>query len=123
MSKNLEDDFGPAVPVLVSRDVKESLEFFERLGITSNFMLEDGSYGGLTIGSTSLHFYKDLVKEHAEWSSCRINMESLDEIYARCKDQGVVHPNGDLSEKPWGTREFAILDESGVCYTFVLRLD
>ena len=32
--------------------------------------------------------------------------------------QGVIHPNGYLTTKPWGTQEFAILDPAGVCMTF-----
>jgi hypothetical protein len=30
----------------------------------------------------------------------------------------VVHPNGELSEQPWGTREFSILDPDRNAVTF-----
>jgi len=32
-----------------------------------------------------------------------------------------VHPNGELGERPWGTREFSIVDPSGVCIALVER--
>ncbi len=32
--------------------------------------------------------------------------------------QGVIHPNGPLDTKPWGTKEFGVLDPTGVCITF-----
>jgi len=30
----------------------------------------------------------------------------------------VVHPNGPLQTKPWGTKEFGAIDPNGVCVTF-----
>jgi hypothetical protein len=32
---------------------------------------------------------------------------------------GCTHPNGALGTQPWGTREFSIIDPSGVCIAFV----
>ena len=36
---------------------------------------------------------------------------------------GIVHPNGALADKPWGTREFAILDPDGNLLTFSQSTD
>ncbi|MDJ0679472.1 MAG: hypothetical protein QNJ18_06365 [Xenococcaceae cyanobacterium MO_167.B52] len=30
----------------------------------------------------------------------------------------IIDPNGKLETKPWGMKEFAILDPAGVCITF-----
>jgi uncharacterized glyoxalase superfamily protein PhnB len=42
--------------------------------------------------------------------SCRIEVTGIDDLYRHCQALGVVHPNGPLTDQPWGTREFAILD-------------
>ena len=34
----------------------------------------------------------------------------IDELYRQCLALGAVHPNGPLTDQPWGSREFAVLD-------------
>jgi uncharacterized glyoxalase superfamily protein PhnB len=43
-------------------------------------------------------------------ASCRIQVDTLDELYAEMTAAGTVHPNGPLQEQWWGVRDFAILD-------------
>ena len=33
-----------------------------------------------------------------------------------------IHPNGKLETKPWGFKEFAVLDPGGLCIHFAERL-
>ena len=54
----------------------------------------------------------------AEQTSFRIHVHHIKQLYAEYQAQGVIHPNGQLTTKPWGTQEFAILDPAGVCITF-----
>ena len=54
----------------------------------------------------------------AEQTSFRIQVQHVEALYAEYQAQGVIHPNGQLATKPWGTQEFAILDPAGVCITF-----
>jgi catechol 2,3-dioxygenase-like lactoylglutathione lyase family enzyme len=42
-------------------------------------------------------------------------------LYARYRKVGWVHPNGALGEQLWGTREFSLLDSSGVCIALVQK--
>ena len=51
-------------------------------------------------------------------ASCRIQCDAVDDHYAAFLAQGVVHPNGALEAKPWGTQEFAVLDLDGNLITF-----
>ena len=39
-------------------------------------------------------------------------------LYEEYQAKGVIHPNGRLDEKLWGTKEFGGLDPTGVCITF-----
>lgn len=39
-------------------------------------------------------------------------------VYASCVAFGIVHPRAALETKPWGTREFGIVDPDGNLVTF-----
>lgn len=43
-------------------------------------------------------------------ASCRLEVTGVEELYAHCRERGVVHPNAPLGDQWWGTREFAVLD-------------
>jgi len=54
--------------------------------------------------------------------SCRIEVTGIAELYRHCHELGVVHPHAPLSDKPWGTREFAVLDPDNNLITLYERL-
>jgi len=48
-----------------------------------------------------------------------IRATEIDHLYRTLQERGVtVHPNGGLSTKPWGQREFALLDPDHNLLTF-----
>jgi len=113
-----------AIPVLPARNVAESLTFFkEKLGFQAWGWEDPPTYGGVHMDGVELHFFPCDDTHVCEWTSCRVDVDDVEAIYAVAKAAGVVHPNGDLEEKPWGFREFAVLDPSGVCVTFGQDLD
>lgn len=83
--------------------------------------VHENTYGIVYLGGAKLHFFLSDDKHLAEWSACRVNVGDINTLYALCQERGVVHPNGALEKKPWGSMEFAIIDPSGVCYTFAQR--
>ena len=70
--------------------------------------------------SVSLFLLKNGDKHLAEGTSLRINVAQIEQLYCEfeAKDPEIIHPNGKLETKPWGMKEFAILDPVGVCLTF-----
>ncbi|NJK40465.1 MAG: VOC family protein [Acaryochloridaceae cyanobacterium SU_2_1] len=52
--------------------------------------------------------------------SLRIQVHQIDQLYAEyCnKDPSIIHPEGHLALKPWGPKEFVVIDPEGVCLTF-----
>jgi uncharacterized glyoxalase superfamily protein PhnB len=49
----------------------------------------------------------------------RLGVKGIEAMYAEYQKRGgIVHPNGSLQTKPWGTKEFAAIDPNGVCVTF-----
>ena len=110
--------FLSTVPILASLDIARSVDFFcTKLGFTKLF-LEQGVYGVVGRGAVSIHFWACKDKRIAEHTGCRVRVEGIDRLYEDCLALGIVHPNEPMEAKPWGSREFAILDPDGNCVTF-----
>ena len=54
-------------------------------------------------------------------ASCSVEVDGVDELYAHCNKRAIVHPNGHIGDKPWGVREFGIVDLDGNLVTFWQR--
>lgn len=59
-------------------------------------------------------------KQVAKETSLRINVNHIEQLYEELKANGgeIIHPEGKLETKPWGVKEFVVLDPMGVCLTF-----
>ncbi len=104
------------VAVLPAADIQAAITFYTELGFTATFTV--GDYAGVVRDGVELHLFGCTEKHIAEWTSCRIAVGGIESLYDDYAAKKVVHPNGTLTVKPWGTKEFAILDPSGVCITF-----
>lgn len=51
-------------------------------------------------------------------TGCRINVDGIEELFKQYSSLGVIHPNGSLEKRPWGLREFSVLDVGGNLLTF-----
>lgn len=109
------------IPLIPARDVEETIAFYrDRLGFDLVFRdAEPARYAGIRRDGAELHLYANADRYLAENASLRIDVDDIDALYADCQAAGCVHPNGALATRPWGTREFAVLDPSGVCIAFV----
>jgi hypothetical protein len=105
-----------AVPKLASLNIEKSLAFFERLGF--NRLHTSREYGVARRDSVSIHFWLCSDPRTPTETSCRITVDGIDELFATFSKLGVVHANGQLELKPWGSREFSILDNDGNLVTF-----
>jgi uncharacterized glyoxalase superfamily protein PhnB len=105
------------IPVVPSRDVAESLRFYQAyLGFGEPFSHGENpvEYGGLSRDGLRLHFYHEPSSQIGQNYAFRLQVDEADLWYVGCEAAGIVHPNGKLEDKPWGTREFTVLDPSGV---------
>jgi len=116
--------FGPVTPVIPAEDVTASLAFYvEKLGFEEVF--RDGAptnYAGIRCGLATIHLFTCTEPNIAEWTALRIGAGDIDALYTRCEAAAIVHPNGKLSLQPWGSRDFTVLDPSGVGITFFERV-
>ena len=100
------------IPVLPSLDLDASLAFYEtQLGFRRH--IESDDYAGVERDGVQIHLWLCDDRNIAENTSCRINMTGIDTLYALCRDRDVVPPDAAIEEKPWGFREFSVVDPSG----------
>ena len=112
-------------PLIPARDVEEAINFYRNsLGFELDYR-DDTPAKFAIVGrdGARLHLFASQDKHLADWTSLRIEVEGIDALYARCREAGCVHPNGLLGERAWGTREFSLVDPSGVCIALVQKAD
>jgi hypothetical protein len=70
--------------------------------------------------SIQLHFFLFQDLEPSEnYGQVYIRTNDIDKLYETLIDNGVaIHPNGHLHNKPWGQKEFSLLDPDGNLLTF-----
>jgi catechol 2,3-dioxygenase-like lactoylglutathione lyase family enzyme len=111
--------FLAAVPSLPVSDEARAVAFFETaLGFKQ--LLDDGKPLGIVRrDAVEVHVWvadgsaPGAERHLAGSASCRLEVTGVDELYAHCRGLGVVHPNAPLTDQPWGTREFGVLDPDG----------
>ena len=110
-------------PVLPSRDVKRSIEFYvNRLGFTLGFQdsPDEPHYAGFRRDGVEIH-----VQWHdpEEWSAVerpmlRFVVPGVQALHDEYADKDVFHATTKLRETSWGTREFAFYDPDQNGLTF-----
>ena len=105
-----------AIPKLASLDIERSLAFFERLGFRRRGAHPD--YGMVERDGVQVHFWLCHDPHVPTQTACRIAVDGIDALYHAYSSLDVIHPNGRLEGKPWGVREFSVLDPDGNLVTF-----
>ena len=101
------------IPVLASLNIKKTVEFYKKKLGFNKIGYIDKHYAVIARDSFVVHFWKCNNKIHPENTSCYIDVKDIDILYQELKKENVIHPNGKLENKPYGMREFAILDLDG----------
>ena len=109
-----------AVPVLLSRDLDETLRFFERLGF-ENRGAPPEEWGYLIIGrgDVELHFSEDpSVDPLSTASMCYLYVDDASRLHDEWK--GLIEPDPATGSRiepvtttDYGMREFAVVDRNG----------
>jgi catechol 2,3-dioxygenase-like lactoylglutathione lyase family enzyme len=111
-----------SVPIMPSRDLDETLAFYERLGFASVGAAHHSEWNYLIVrrGGVQLHFYGDPeVDPLTTSSSCYVYTDDADALHAAWHSVGVpTDPStGSRLQPPldtqYGMREFALVDPSG----------
>jgi uncharacterized glyoxalase superfamily protein PhnB len=101
-----------ATPVLPALNILETVAFYERqLGFAARH--QEDEYGIIVRDDVEIHFWKCMDKNISENSSCCLTVEGVEQLYQLAQQAAIVHPNAKFETKPWGVREFAIVDPNG----------
>ncbi len=115
---DLESDLDLAIPILPSRSIAATLDFYRTLGFVGEAHDADAGYAILRRGTLELHFFQHptLVPAQSD-AGCYLRVRDVHAIHADALRLGLPDvgiPRLDsLSAKPWGLLEFAIIDPDG----------
>lgn len=106
---------GETIPILASRDIGETVAFYERLGFAVRGLYEDFGPAYLIVrrDDVELHFvHSPEADPHESHGGCYLRLADAQAVYDEWAAQGVpdLHAPKDT---PWGMREFFIVDPSG----------
>lgn len=98
------------IPVLPVLNITDSIDFYEKkLGFSSTHY---GSYAVLKNKNIEIHLVQHFNKIHCASGTCLILVENIEDLYVSLSAKDLVDPTGILSDKPWGLKEFSILDNN-----------
>ncbi len=107
-----------AIPILPSRSVESTRDFYRQLGFDGKIWGAPNFYCALTRDSVEIHFFTHSELNPAESSAgCYVRVQNADRSYqqfakANLPKTGI--PRMDhVENKPWGMREFAVVDPDG----------
>jgi len=106
---------GETIPILASRDIAETVAFYERLGFRVVNLYEQFGPAYLLVrrDDVELHFVHSPGTDPAEsHGGCYLRMADAQGVFDEWETLGLagIHP---LSDTPWGMREFFVVDPSG----------
>ena len=108
-------------PKLPMRSKKITREFYcSKLGFSVFGSSDYPDYLMLEKDQIQLHFfeYKDLNPDE-NYGQIYIRTSKINNLYQTFLDDKVwIHPNGQLQNKPWGMKEFSVLDPDKNLLTF-----
>jgi len=105
--------FRGLTPLSPAKNVEKAVKFYvDKLGF------RDNGHGGVIRGDVEILFYQTNDQKLADWTSLRIHVDGVEELYETLQKEGIIHKNGKLELKPWGNMEFSIVDQDGVCIAF-----
>lgn len=112
-----------AIPIIPVADMAASRDFYlERLGFQVSF--EHDGYCGVQRDGIEIHLChiadEKLARDTGSQTMLRFETDDVETLFEEYRvHEGVIHPNGNLAQKPWGTCEFGVLDPCGVCISFM----
>jgi len=107
------------IPKLPMRDKNVTREFY-----TNKLDFEElGDYEGYLMvrrDEIEIHFFEfKMLNPKENYGQVYIRINGIDVFYRTLLDNKIrIHPNGQLESKPWGQKEFSILDPDTNLLTF-----
>ena len=105
-----------AVPVLPAKSVAAAVAFYrDQLGFAQLFDM--GNYAGIGRDGVEFHLYETQDKPVI----ARINVDGIDALHSSVPKDAML-ADEPLETKPWGLRQFGVVDPTGNRITFAQQL-
>jgi catechol 2,3-dioxygenase-like lactoylglutathione lyase family enzyme len=108
-----------AIPILPARDLEETRDFYLRLGFeVAGWWPQFGGYAAFKRDELEVHFFlfRDLSPLE-NYGQCYWRVDDADALYREYSLANLPrdgHPRlVPIESKPWGMREFAVVDPNG----------
>ncbi len=111
-------DINPKLPM---RDKKVTHDFYSnQLGFGEFGSADFDSYLMMEKDQIQIHFFEFKELDPKEnYGQVYIRTDNIDEFHKLLVDKRTsIHPNGQLEIKPWGQKEFSVLDPDNNLLTF-----
>ena len=108
-------------PKLPMSDKKATRNFYSnKLGFQDFGSVDYDGYLMMQKDSIQIHFFEFKTLDSKEnYSGVYIRTDDIDNFYQTLLDNKTsIHPNGPLEIKPWGQKEFSVLDPDNNLLTF-----
>ena len=108
-------------PKLPMRNKTATKDFYvNKLGFRNVGSSDYDGYLMVEKDSIEIHFFEfKEIDSKENYSGVYIRTNDIDNLYQSLLDNKIsIHPNGALETKPWGQREFALLDPDNNLLTF-----
>ncbi len=107
------------IPKLPMRNKSLTKEFYLNQ-LSFELMADYGDYILLKKDQIEIHFFEFKTLNPLEnYGQVYIRVLDIDDLYKYLKDKNIsIHPNGNLEVKPWGQKEFSLLDPDNNLLTF-----
>lgn len=106
-------------PKLPMRDKDATRAYYNNLGFTQT----GGDYPDYLMmrkDAVEIHFFAfPGLKPDDNYGQVYIRTKDIEHLYHQLQQDNIpIHPNGHLQTKPWGQKEFALLDPDNNLLTF-----
>ncbi|MCL4115763.1 UNVERIFIED_CONTAM: hypothetical protein GTU68_056443 [Idotea baltica] len=111
-------EYDIAIPILPCKSIDETVAFYKAFGFEAKIWGAPNHYAILTRETVELHFFQHLDLDPASsFAGCYIRVLNVDDIHrafscANLNQTGIPRMV-KVEDKPWGMREFAIVDLNG----------
>lgn len=108
-------------PKLPMRDKKVTLAYYkDYLGFSTFGSPDYEGYLMVTKDKIQIHFFEfKTLNPKENYGQVYIRVQNIDTYYQTLLDRKAkIHPNGLLERKPWGQKEFSMLDPDSNLLTF-----
>ncbi len=108
-------------PKLPMRDKTATKDFYvKQLGFQDIGSADFDGYLMVEKDNIQIHFFEYRELDPKEnYGQVYIRTNDIDNLYQSLLDNNInIHPNGKLQTKPWGQKEFALLDPDNNLLTF-----